>query len=135
MGLAALVQSGTKDLPPAENARLRDAIRRGAEWLLAAQRGDGGWGGAYGIPASIEETALAVDALARLGAAPTLIAAEPAKTALGRGVAWLVEHTAEGTRFDPAPIGFYFAKLWYFERLYPVIFTVSALEHVRLVRA
>jgi squalene-hopene/tetraprenyl-beta-curcumene cyclase len=28
---------------------------------------------------------------------------------------------------DPAPIGFYFAKLWYFERLYPLIFTVGAL--------
>jgi squalene-hopene/tetraprenyl-beta-curcumene cyclase len=28
---------------------------------------------------------------------------------------------------QPAPIGFYFAKLWYYERLYPLIFTVAAL--------
>jgi hypothetical protein len=28
---------------------------------------------------------------------------------------------------EPAPIGFYFAKLWYYERLYPMIFTVGAL--------
>ena len=28
---------------------------------------------------------------------------------------------------EPSPIGFYFAKLWYFERLYPLIFTVAAL--------
>jgi len=131
MGLAALVTRGSPESP---DTGIRNAIRRGADWLLAAQRNDGGWGGAYGVPASIEETALAVDALARLCIAPALIAADPARAALGRGVAWLLEHTAAGTRFDPAPIGFYFAKLWYFERLYPVIFTVSALEHVRLVR-
>jgi squalene-hopene/tetraprenyl-beta-curcumene cyclase len=28
---------------------------------------------------------------------------------------------------EPSPIGFYFAKLWYYEKLYPLIFTVSAL--------
>jgi hypothetical protein len=28
-----------------------------------------------------------------------------------------------------SPIGFYFAKLWYYEKLYPLIFTVSALGH------
>ena len=27
----------------------------------------------------------------------------------------------------PWPIGFYFAKLWYHERLYPLIFTTTAL--------
>ena len=46
---------------------------------------------------------------------------------LPRGISWLIEHTAHGTRFDPTPIGFYFAKLWYFEKLYPLIFTVAAL--------
>ena len=39
----------------------------------------------------------------------------------------MIEHTARGTRFEASPIGFYFAKLWYFERLYPLIFTVGAL--------
>ncbi|PYK61575.1 MAG: hypothetical protein DME21_08745 [Verrucomicrobia bacterium] len=29
-----------------------------------------------------------------------------------------------------SPIGFYFAKLWYYERLYPQIFTVAALSRV-----
>ncbi len=28
---------------------------------------------------------------------------------------------------EPAPIGFYFAKLWYFAKLYQLIFTVAAL--------
>ena len=31
----------------------------------------------------------------------------------------------------PSPIGFYFAKLWYYERLYPMIFTVAALARAR----
>jgi hypothetical protein len=44
-----------------------------------------------------------------------------------RGVAWLIEHTRQGTHFPASPIGFYFAKLWYWERLYPLVWTVSAL--------
>ena len=27
-----------------------------------------------------------------------------------------------------APIGFYFAKLWYFERLYPMVYTAAAFQ-------
>jgi len=29
-----------------------------------------------------------------------------------------------------SPSGFYFAKLWYYERLYPQIFTVAALSRM-----
>jgi squalene-hopene/tetraprenyl-beta-curcumene cyclase len=32
---------------------------------------------------------------------------------------------------DATPIGFYFAKLWYFEKLYPIIFAVAALGRAR----
>jgi squalene-hopene/tetraprenyl-beta-curcumene cyclase len=39
-------------------------INRGARWLLTSQNADGGWGGAMKSPPSIEETALAVVALA-----------------------------------------------------------------------
>ena len=31
--------------------------------------------------------------------------------------------------WENSPIGFYFAKLWYYERLYPLVFTVAALGH------
>ena len=101
-------------------------IRRGRNYLLAAQNADGGWGGQANTPSTIEETALAVDALC----GPPLWGAalsDAERTAVRRGAAWLVEHTDGGRRFQPSPIGFYFAKLWYFEKLYPVIFTVSAL--------
>jgi hypothetical protein len=39
--------------------------------------------------------------------------------------------TAHGTRFPTAPIGLYFARLWYHERLYPVIWTLGALHTAR----
>ena len=48
----------------------------------------------------------------------------------GRRVA--VRRVEDGTFTEPSPIGFYFAKLWYFEKLYPIIFTVAALGRARL---
>jgi len=48
--------------------------------------------------------------------------------ALFRGTNWLVERIQTKLWVNPAPIGFYFAKLWYFEQLYPIIFTTGALS-------
>ena len=47
--------------------------------------------------------------------------------AIKAGVAWLVSAAERRGWREPSPIGFYFAKLWYFERLYPLVFIVSAL--------
>ena len=76
-------------------------------------------------PSTIEETALAMSALA--GAR-----SETRKTdeALNRGEKWLCEATVKGTVFEPSPIGFYFARLWYFEKAYPVVWTVEALSRL-----
>jgi len=52
-----------------------------------------------------------------------------------RGVAYLATATRNGTHFPPSPIGFYFANLWYFETLYPVIDTVAALTRFANLRA
>jgi squalene-hopene/tetraprenyl-beta-curcumene cyclase len=46
---------------------------------------------------------------------------------VARGVAWLVAAVESGRFREASPIGFYFAKVWYFEKLYPLIFTVAAL--------
>ena len=100
---------------------------RATAWLRAARNPGGGWGGAPGVPSSIEETGLAVDALARLHAtAPTDAIAH----AFAGGVDWLIRHTARGRALPPAPIGFYFASLWYYDRLYPLVFALGALERV-----
>jgi squalene-hopene/tetraprenyl-beta-curcumene cyclase len=98
------------------------AVERARGWLLRAQNPDGGFGGAPGIEATIEETALAVEGLAAAGGADAAVA---------RACRWLAERTSEGTRFEPSPIGLYFAKLWYWDRLYPLIFTVGALGRAR----
>ena len=44
-----------------------------------------------------------------------------------QGVEFLVAGIDSGHHRIPWPIGFYFAKLWYHEKLYPHIFTASAL--------
>ena len=98
--------------------------QRGIGWLAAAQNDDGGWGGVKGVPSSVEETALAVKALA--GTCEV--------RAVERGVEWLVGRVESGAWREPAPIGFYFAKLWYSERLYPLIWTVGALGRVTALR-
>ncbi len=100
-----------------------EPARRGIAWLLAAQNADGGWGGAANTPSSIEETALAVEVL--------LDAGQEAEAAAERGLAWLIERIEAGGLHEPTPIGFYFAKLWYFEKLYPIIFSVAALGRAR----
>jgi squalene-hopene/tetraprenyl-beta-curcumene cyclase len=102
-----------------------EPARRGVAWLLAAQNADGGWGGASGVVSSIEETALAVEVLLD---APR---SAEVQTAVNNGLAWLVEQVEAGGLKTATPIGFYFAKLWYFEKLYPIIFTVAALGRAR----
>jgi squalene-hopene/tetraprenyl-beta-curcumene cyclase len=106
-----------------EEVMADESARRGIAWLLSAQNADGGWGGAVNTPSSIEETALAVEVL--------LDAGTQAEMAVERGLAWLIARIESGGLSRPTPIGFYFAKLWYFEKLYPIIFSVAALGRAR----
>jgi squalene-hopene/tetraprenyl-beta-curcumene cyclase len=98
-----------------------DEACRGLAWLQAAQGADGGWGGAPGTPPSVEETALALDATLDAGHEPTVRS----------GTAWLIDAVESASWKNPSPIGLYFAKLWYFEKLYPMAFAVSALQRAR----
>jgi squalene-hopene/tetraprenyl-beta-curcumene cyclase len=101
-----------------------EMLVRGHQSLLATQNSDGGWGGGAGAPSSVEETAFAVDALSRLAADPVT------EQAMAGGAEWLCRHVDRGREIPPSPIGLYFAKLWYFERLYPLIFATTALGRV-----
>jgi squalene-hopene/tetraprenyl-beta-curcumene cyclase len=91
-------------------------------------------GGGPGLPPSIEETAVTVEALARVAAESADMAIQrQAVEAVTRGVAWLIDRTDAGNRFPAAPIGLYFAQLWYDEQLYPLAFTVAALERAAAI--
>lgn len=127
---AARVLEGLAALDDA--AAPRAAESRAASWLAAARSLDGGWGGAPGVPPSIEETAVALGALAawrrrpRAGAQnPDTLAAVDAS--IEAGVRWLIDATDGGRRAPATPIGLYFARLWYHEALYPRVFTLAAL--------
>jgi hypothetical protein len=47
--------------------------------------------------------------------------------ARGAGWTWNRRGRCEKELIEPTPIGLYFARLWYFERLYPLIFAVGGL--------
>jgi squalene-hopene/tetraprenyl-beta-curcumene cyclase len=96
-------------------------------WLVRAQKDDGGWSGGLAVASSsVEETALAVESLCAALERRSELQRDLAPV-IRRGVAWLTGQMDAGTWRRPTPIGFYFAKLWYFEELYPVVFTVAAL--------
>jgi squalene-hopene/tetraprenyl-beta-curcumene cyclase len=100
-------------------------IQRGVHWLLAWQHPDGGWSGARGAESSVEETGLATAALAELcNLQPLALSLQPS---LERGLLWLIERVENERLREPSPIGFYFARLWYYEKLYPAIFATAAL--------
>jgi squalene-hopene/tetraprenyl-beta-curcumene cyclase len=123
--VSSSISTGSADMPN---------IAAAAVWLLRSQNADGGWGGAASAPSSVEETALALEALAALagearpGQPAGAVPASQLADALHRGLAWLASATDLGRRFPPTPIGFYFARLWYYEKLYPVIYTMAALS-------
>ena len=60
------------------------------------------------------------------GSSTTREADVEARNACARGLEWLRVATGDFREFPPAPIGLYFARLWYTEQLYPVLLTVDA---------
>lgn len=82
-------------------------------YLTHQQNNDGSWGGEQGIPGTIEETSLAICALAAHN-----------REACLKGFQWI----SGKEKLASAPIGLYFALLWYDEELYPLIFYTEALR-------
>lgn len=105
------------------DARATTCRAAGVEWLAGAQNADGGWGGNCEVPSSVEETGIALSALGR-----SVDDSDRARVSasIAAGVRWLMDAT-DRAEITPAPLGLYFARLWYFEELYPVTFTLSGL--------
>ena len=121
------VERAFADLQAKDHAR---ADSPGLMWLLSVQRTDGSWSGGVKGGSSVEETALATGTLARFSKQT----AESADS-IRHATDWLLRRVEDDTWTQPAPIGFYFAKLWYYERMYPMVFTVAALEAVARLEA
>ncbi len=112
-----------------------DSIRGGMDFLLSSQNKDHGWGGSSGVKSTIEETSSAVYALSLCLSSGLFTAGEKedAATPVMRGAKWIIKHV-ENTDFPGAsPIGLYFESLWYYEKLYPVIFSLKSLTAVRRI--
>ena len=89
-----------------EKHEIAEAKNRAKEWLVNQKDDEASWG-------NLEQTSLAITALRPFS---DFDATESLK--------WIENHLNDA----PSPIGFYFAKLWYFEKLYPKIFALQALR-------
>ena len=108
----------------AESERESPAVHNGLNFLVRTQNSDGSWGN------SVEETAVVVEAFTEYARAGDV--SPPVTDAYHRGLHWLVEAVESDRYLQASPIGLYFAKLWYYEDLYPIIFTASALRRALL---
>ena len=120
----------------AETKREHAMTFGGLRYLISTQNADGGWGcqrvadenqkksgnSVSGTGSSVEETSVVVEALALYADRAEVGAAYRV------GLNWLLEAVESDRFLRASPIGLYFAKLWYYEDLYPVIFTTSALR-------
>lgn len=79
----------------------------------------------HGYP-SVEETAWAVEALAAFAQKGGTFSPAEAETFV-RGAECLARMILAERWRDPAPVGLYFARLWYYEELYPLVFSLGGL--------
>lgn len=91
-------------------------ITRARQYLLLQQNSDGSWGGKKDISGTIEETSLAISALSKNH-----------YEACVKGFEWLRNEYSKND-LRGAPIGLYFAALWYDEQMYPLIYYIEALR-------
>jgi len=99
--------------------RLAKLVSNGKQYLISVQNKDGSWGGAKNIPGTMEETALAVSALASV----------ESREVCDAGLTWL-DNFYRQNGLKSAPIGLYFASLWYDEKLYPATAYLEALSRM-----
>lgn len=105
-----------KTLDTITKDRLQRMVSNANEFLRKQQNNDGSWGGLLDVQGSVEETALAICALAKTY-----------KEVCDLGFQWLDDvYKTHGLK--ASPIGLYFAALWYDEKMYPLIYYIEAMR-------
>lgn len=127
------VLEGFLSLESPHDQKVSLMLEKGLKWLLEQQNPDGGWGGIFNTASTNEETALCISVIAlvlkkrKFDNPRTTTKCEEA---LSRGLKWLLPRIEDDAYQMVSPIGFYFAKLWYFEAMYPLVFVAGALNQV-----
>jgi len=127
------VLEGFLSLESPHDQKVSHMLEKGLKWLLEQQNPDGGWGGIFNTASTNEETALCISVIAlvlkkrKFDNPRTTTKCEEA---LSRGLKWLLPRIEDDAYQMVSPIGFYFAKLWYFEAMYPLVFVAGALNQV-----
>jgi squalene-hopene/tetraprenyl-beta-curcumene cyclase len=98
------------------NKKVKQLICLGEQYLLKVQNEDGSWGGDKAIEGSIEETSLSITALQK----------SEFEIQRRKGFDWL-DTFFKINGLKAAPIGLYFASLWYNEKLYPLTTYLEAV--------
>lgn len=80
--------------------------RKCREWLLKNQNDDGSWGGSYGVPGTVEETAWALAALLESGSSVE-------DERMHQAALWLASMQQEDGSWKPSVVGLYFCALHY----------------------
>jgi len=103
-------------LHPQLKSDIQSMIDKGITFLTNVQNTDGSWGGYHAIPGTIEETSLAISALIGSGQMDNC----------QKGFEWLDQYYLQNG-LKSAPIGLYFASLWYDEKMYPLTAYLEAI--------
>ena len=112
----------TSDEPLAHEMR-----QKGLRYILSVQNADGGWGGAKDVLSMVTLTSRALSAIA------SYPITETERVAIDRAFEYLRRKYEAGELFQAEPIGLYFARLWYSEKLYNVTFALNALKKFQKV--
>ena len=127
------VLEGLLSLESPHDQKVSHMLEKGQKWLLEQQNPDGGWGGILNTASTNEETALCISVIAqvlKIRRFDNPRTTTKCEEALSRGLKWLLPRIENNAYQMVSPIGFYFAKLWYFEAMYPLVFVAGALNQV-----
>jgi squalene-hopene/tetraprenyl-beta-curcumene cyclase len=91
-------------------------------WLISSQKPDGSWSADGQCESTQEETAIVIQALTAIEKQSGV----ELQSAIRQGLCWLAGRANVSDK--SAPIGLYFARLWYYESLYKVIFQLGAFR-------